>query len=117
MTDLKKVDGFSIIDALFALVIFSLATFTYIHQVSMSNTAVTRQGNYISANIIAENLAEDLSMKGFGDPDLQESFNFNHVRYFSKNLLELFDANNAKYTAAWQVDEDSPIPGMTQPRC
>lgn len=111
MTSLNKPQGFTIIDALFALAIFSIATFTYLYQISMSNNSVSRQASSIYGNIIAENIAEDLSMKGFGDTAMLQAYNFNHNRYFTKNLLEVSSIDSYKYRATWQVQEDAPIVG------
>lgn len=103
--------GFSIVDVLFSLCLFSIAAFTYLYLVSISNTAVARQGSSIWGSVIAENIAEDLSMKGKGDTALSATYNYTHYRYFRRNLEEVTSVQDPKYTAYWQVVENQPIPG------
>tara|TARA_B110001454_G_scaffold171291_1_gene162015 strand:+ start:46331 stop:46741 length:411 start_codon:yes stop_codon:yes gene_type:complete len=108
---LNKPLGFTIIDALFALAIFSIATFTYLYQIQTANSSITRQASSIYGNIIAENIAEDLSMKSFTDTALLQAYNASHRRYFSKSLVEVTSAGNPKYIASWDVTENAPIAG------
>lgn len=102
--------GFSIIEAIASLGIFTATMFVYIYHNTVSSLATVNQRSTVIASIILENVLEDLTMRMPYDTDLQEAFNADHVRYFDQNLRETTPANR-KYQLSWIVTEDSPITG------